>query len=517
LVAHGRRGVDSLPAIPDHDWFKLNELDIPPGAISHTLNPYFSGDLLWTRLSDGPFGGDALVMGASVHDTGGAIGAAIGERATRQWLETYPPGSLAERFARNEIPLFSSTTTGLPVQLYVRQIGLELPGEVDQIAYSYRSSQRPGVRVRQVVAEDGQSGGYWRLDTLYDDQLGVGLPGDQVNDFKYQYAGVVYRDLASGHAEYVGHGSGWIFTPDDDPAGSRVMPPFGGYGSWPDGGPILSLKGEAIFMFILPTGVRPGAVLQPGDTFHFAGHLMPTLDSRVAVTVTAPSGAQHLVNGRANKIGFFYDPDDDFTVHEPGRWTVDVRVWHDGRIGTGQQVFCAMNPLLPCPSGDVLGSQEGRYTFYVVPKAAPGLAVTSPKPGFLAIEAGNESDIPPITITGPISPGLTNVTVDYTITMPGFILEQGQATVDGDGYTFTYDPVALHELFPNLDLTGRDDWGPGLSDTIAIGLYLQGYDGVKTVHQATTITLQGEQVYVGGGPPGIHTIFLPVVQGGNAS
>ncbi len=88
------------------------------------------------------------------------------------------------------------------------------PDDADQIAYSYRTSQRPGVRVREVVAEDGQSGGYWRLDTLYDDQLRVGVPGDLVNDFKFQYVGVVYRDLDCGQNEYRGQGCGWVFIPE---------------------------------------------------------------------------------------------------------------------------------------------------------------------------------------------------------------------------------------------------------------------------------------------------------------
>ena len=94
------------------------------------------------------------------------------------------------------------------------------PDDVDQVAYSYRSLQRPGVRVREVVAEDGQSGGYWRLDTLYDDPLGVGVLGDLPNDFKLQYVGAVYRDLQRGHSEYLGQGAGWVFISESDPLSS---------------------------------------------------------------------------------------------------------------------------------------------------------------------------------------------------------------------------------------------------------------------------------------------------------
>ncbi|NOX61612.1 MAG: VCBS repeat-containing protein, partial [Chloroflexi bacterium] len=321
LIAHGRRGLDSLTYIPNHWFVSSRDLTIPPGAVSHSYNPYFNGDMLWTRMSDGPYGGDSLLIGASVQDTVGVIKTAIRARAARGHVSITPPGSLDERFDKGEIPLFISTRSGLPAQIVLGSLVTGVPDDVDQIAYSYRSSQRPGVRVREIVSEDGQNGGYWRLNTLYDDQLGVGILGDQPNDFKFQYVGAVYRDLDTGHNEYLGQGTGWVFIPDDDPTGSRVMPPFAGPGNggWTtEGGPILTLKGQDIHIFILPTGVRPGAVLELGDMFRFAGHLMPTLDSQVAVTVTAPSGAKHLVRGQANRVGYFYNPDDDFIVDEPG-------------------------------------------------------------------------------------------------------------------------------------------------------------------------------------------------------
>ncbi|MEE9618409.1 MAG: carboxypeptidase-like regulatory domain-containing protein, partial [Anaerolineae bacterium] len=434
LIAHGRRGVDFLTNIPNHWFISCRDLPIPPGAIGHTLNAYFNGDIVWSGMEDSPgecpagvsSGGDSLVMGASVQDTVGMIEAAVRTRADRVHPPLAAPGTLSERFNVGEIPLFISTRSGRPAQLVLRKIEGMVPDDVDQIAYSYRSSQRPGVRVRELVAEDGQSGGYWRLDTLYDDQLSVGVQGDQPNDFKFQYVGVVYRDLDSGHNEYAGQGSGWIFIPDDDPTGSRVMPPFAGPGNggWTtEGGPILTLNGEDIHIFILPTGVRPGAVLQTGDMFRFAGHIMPTLDSRVAVTVTAPSGTQYLGGGQANHVGYFYNPDDAIVVDEPGLWSVDVRSWHDGQCSGGVTIP-------PYPSGDVLGSEDGRYWFYVVPGNASRLQVSSPSPGFLSFEG----EVTPITITGSVPAGLSGVTVDYTISMPGYILKHGQVTPSGDTY-----------------------------------------------------------------------------------
>jgi hypothetical protein len=503
LIAHGRRGLDSLQYIPTH-WFVISrDLTIPAGAISHSLNPYYNGDILWSRMSDGAYGGDSLIMGTSVQDNVGVIEAAVLARANHVGPPLSSPGTLSERFSNSEIPLFISTRSGRAPEFVLGKIGEIIPGDVDQIAYSYRSSQRPGVRVREVVAEDGQSGGYWRLDTLYDDQLGVGVQGDQPNDFKFQYVGAVYRDFDTGHNEYLGQGSGWIFIPEDDLTGSRVMPPFAGPGNggWTtEGGPILTLLGEDVHIFILPTGVRPGGVLEVGDTFHFAGHIMPTLDSQVAVTVTAPSGTPHIGGGQANHVGYFYDPGDDFVVDEAGLWSVDVRVWHDGQCSGGSTVP-------PYPSGDVLGSEEGRYWFYAVPSESLRLGVTSPLPGFLSFDGA----VTPITITGSVPPGLSGVMVDYTISMPGYILQHGQVTPSGSAFQVVFDPVTLHQDFPNLDLTGRDSWSQaGLSDTLAIGLLLQGQDGSGKVYRATTITFQGDQVFVEGLGESSE-VYLPLV------
>lgn len=56
-------------------------------------------------------------------------------------------------------------------------------------------------------ADAGESPSYWRLDTLYDDQAGVGILGDEPKDFKFQYMSAVYRDFAAGVNLYAIQGS----------------------------------------------------------------------------------------------------------------------------------------------------------------------------------------------------------------------------------------------------------------------------------------------------------------------
>jgi hypothetical protein len=514
LVAHGRRGMDNLQTIPSQ-WFVLCGLNPPDDSTPHILNPYLNGDVIWSQLDpsdDLDCLGDSLVVAASIQDPGGAVETAIKNRFDAGNFQLQAPGTMEDRILADALPLFTSTTNGHPASMF--------PGNIDQIAYAYLSSQRPGVRVRESIAEDSQGSGYWRFDGMYDNQPGVGIDGDRPNDFKFQFVGVVYRDLASGLSEYLGQGSGWFHLPVSDTTGSRVMPPFSGPGNggWPTtGGPLLTLKGEAVHMFILPTGVRPGSVLQIGDDFIFGGHMMPTLDSQVQVEVTAPSGQKYLVTGRANPVGYFYDPASSFTVDEPGLWTAQVQVWHDGAIGSGDLVNCdpadPFDPGLPCPSGDVLGSASGTYSFYVVLPESDRLIITSPAPGPLTFGATLE----PITISGPIPAGASSPVVDYTISMPGYILKEGRAQIAGGMYSISFDPVSLHVDFPNLDLHGRHGFkpvDPGLADTFSFSLLLTGQIGGQPIYQATTLTIQGDLVYVEDGLnpilPGLQS-FLPVV------
>jgi len=501
LIAHGRRGLDSMEQIPGSWFVSSRDLTIPEGNVSHTYNSYYNGDMLWTRISDITWGGDSLLLVATLQDLVGTTGQDIWDRAQLMGLESAPPGTFTERFQTGEMPVFTSTTSGLSP--------LIAPEDIDQIAYSYRSSQRPGVRVRELVSGEIFTPDYWRLDTQYDRQFGVGLLGDQANDFKFQYAGVVFRDLPSGRNEYLGQGSGWIFIPEDDVLGSRSMPPFAGQGNggWTtEGGPILTLKDQDIDMFILPTGTRPGAVLEVGDTFHFAGHLMPTLASNVAVTLTSPRGTQYPLGGQANSVGYYYNPADNVIVDEPGAWAVDVRVWHDGQCSGGATVP-------PYPQGDVLGSDNGRYWVYVVDPDRPRLEINAPSPGYFDIG----DTVQPVTIEGRLPADLDNAVVEYTISMPGTILEQGEVEPVGRKFEIVYDPVALKQDFPNIDLMGRDDRRPGLADTIIIGMLLSGEADTATVYYANTVTLQGQRVFVGGDGQGFEDLSTPRRSGGRVS
>jgi hypothetical protein len=69
--------------------------------------------------------------------------------------------------------------------------------------------------------------------------------------------------------------------------------------------------------------------------------------------------------------------------------------------------------------------------------------------------------------------------------------------------------TAVQQTCHRCSRTLRDEWRAGLADTFAIGLLLWGQDGGSTVYRANTITIQGEQVFVGYAPP--DRVYLPLV------
>jgi len=310
---------------------------------------------------------------------------------------------------------------------------------------------------------------------------------------------------SDGRNEYLGYASTEILIPPGTEGGNRCFPPFQGCSGGPSGGPLFTLKGQDIDLFITPTGIQPGTVLEVaghgtgevaghgtgevGDTFSFSGVMWPNLDSKVWVTATAPSGAPHLIQGQANKYGYFYNPDGDFVVDEPGRWTVDVHLVHDTVVpSTGLPPTCYN-------TGNVLGSRDGRFYVYVVENSAPPLSLDLPRDQFLSGPA-------PVVFSGAIPSGWQNVTGAFTAIMSGYILEEGELTIEGDTFSYTFDPLRLHQDFPNLDVV-EPEGSASLADTFTFSFLLSGQEnGGEMQHRARAVVLQGQRLLA-------HEICIP--------
>ena len=432
IIAHGRRGIDEQPSTGRTQWYFRTQTGIPTGG-SHVQFAFHSGDVMWLQQSD------SVIPVVTFQDPVGSIANIMRTRGACFCR-------FAEDIAVGEIPLISSRPDSLPLDLD--------PAKIDLWAYSYASVQRPLVRVREVIRDATPANTYWRFrDVQYGGQIGMGPSGDLPNDFKFQYAAAVVRGPAIGQPQYAIYGSLFVLVPDKDPGGgTRVFPPFQGNGGAASGGPIMKLKGQDIDLFIHLTGVRPGTVLEVGDNFSLAGAIGPPLPAQVGATVTTPTGRKLQFSGRANRVGYYYRPQDDFAVTEPGIYTVDARVTFDGQTSAGQV-------SAPFPTGDALGSAQGRFFVYVVPRDSPLLTVNLPET--MTVAAPGQLDI---TVRAPAGQNLMSGHV--TTMMPGFLLQTNQLTASAGALSYRYDPTTLARDFPNLDLNPP-------ADVITISLFGQ--------------------------------------------
>ena len=461
IVAHGRRGVDTGDTIGPQ-WFTRDQLGLPTSREGHVHIPFQSGDVQW--LEDA----DSAIPLVTFHDPSRRLTELLRQRSAGVPLML--PGGFEERVVVGEAPLFSSRPDGLEPHLD--------PTKVDLWAYSYRSVQRPLVRVREEISEDMIPTPYWRFNERYAKQIGVGAHGDLPGEIKFQYGAAVLHGSALDQSHYAIYGSLFVLVPDDDPDGTRTFPPFQGNGGGPSGGPLFTLKGEDIDLFMHLTGVRPGSVLETGNTFALVGAIGPTLPAQVAYTVTAPDGSKRTFRGQANSIGYYYEPDDNFIVDQPGRYTVDLQVTYDGNTSAGQVTA-------PFPQGDVLGTAQGRFAVYVVsPHSAP-LEVDMPRHDFLTAPAD-------FTVTATAPTGMRLTGGHMTALMPGVVLEDGALAVQANGLTYDYDPVGLAAGVPILDVERFGD--PVAADVVTVSLFGEGTDSAGQPHYAArVVTLHGAE------------------------
>jgi hypothetical protein len=102
--------------------------------------------------------------------------------------------------------------------------------------------------------------------------------------------------------------------------------------------------------------------------------------------------------------------------------------------------------------------------------------------------------------------------MDYSLSIPGLVLGHEQVVPQASTYEIVVDPQDLWQDSPNLDDAGRDSPGPGLADTISLGILLEGKRLAVSVNAANTLTIQDGEVFVGHDRvEWTHATYLPVV------
>jgi hypothetical protein len=185
-------------------------------------------------------------------------------------------------------------------------------------------------------------------------------------------------------------------------------------------------------------------------------------------------------SGRANAVGYYFDPGAQFAVDEPGVWTVKITVTQDGVSSSGQA-----EP--PYPQGSALGAAGRRFSFYVLPPDAPQL------PWNPLLTDTLIPILSPYNFSFTLPSGWTNPQVYYTLSTPGLIIEQGTLHVSGRSFTYPYSEAAQNKRFPNLETNGGS--GAWLSDVRTLTFVATGVDaGGAPQIRSRTFTLMHDRL-----------------------
>ena len=233
-------------------------------------------------------------------------------------------------------------------------------------------------------------------------------------------------------------------------------------------------------MFFLPLGVRPGMILEVGDVFRMADPIMPTLPSAVSYTVISPDGQEQVFDGRANAIGYYYDPDDDFTVDQPGLWTVRLTITHDGLTSAGLMEE-------PYPTGGVLAPDEDTFIFVVSDPLTTTLAIRTDLDELTA-ESWYCHDVQESYFEAELPTSMEVERAHITVTIPGTVLVDEDVDLESTELRWDLDGQALNELVSTFDFE------LGIADTITVTFYVEGTLDGSPAHAVGRLVTHGTRV-----------------------
>jgi len=319
------------------------------------------------------------------------------------------------------------------------------PKGINRLAYFYADAWRPGISGRHVIGCAQSMNTYWSTSpSLLGRQFHTCENADLPGDFYRFTGGLVYRDLETGKASYgIYHSMGQV-TPKGT-KNNRVTAPCEE--------PLMTLDGREIWLF-LGGGVLPipGVFLSEGGASAVGGAVNPPVTADLETRVISPSGVESAFTLKANAFGIFPRGQKNAALGEPGVWTATQRLSHAGK------------------TGDVLGTRDGKYHFYVLPKE-PGrfFLLNVDLPSISRIEPGKA-----VRFAGTLPADLADGTLYWTVISPGVILEEGSRPVSGGTFECAFDPWATGRRIPFYDtmdcLTGL----PLLCDTVLVSLFVSG-------------------------------------------
>lgn len=477
VMARGMRGLAGYtPAAnePRPAWFNVRSYP-PTGSAEPRLNyPYHAGDVAvyYPRSDSGirPMLRVQDLDGRYIEWLGGVLSGG-----------TLPDGRTVNAAANQDalplLPILGGAESPYQPAL--------VPERLVHQTYGYISAVRPAVSTRQFVyaSESPTLPLGWDGDDPLNGQIGAGLSGDRVKDYVFLFGGVVMKNAELALNSITIYGALGIAGLDEgDVVGARVYPPFGEKTGASDAGPLLTVRGTEYDTFFHATGTQPGQALVRGEPIVIAGQVAPTLKSDVRVVITSPSGDVSTFSGQTNAIGYYFDPDAQIVADEVGMWRVQV-------IVSPATVTSAGAVLPPLPEGGVPGTIENTYPVYVtLADAAP---LDWNRGGNIEDNVAGGS---PINFAVTIPRGWTDFRAYRTLTMPGYVLDDGTLrAVSPTAYQYSPSQLALE--FPNLEVEGRAS-GMAASDIVTITFAVEGInaDGRRDM-AVRTFTVAQDKLY----------------------
>ena len=496
VIIHGERGNRAPSMKWRARWFIARNSHFLTGTprdafdMGHTCYPYENGDVAWLGDRDP----DSLFPNLTFEDPEGTIASLIVERwpdvrngAGREGL--YPNELRPEdRLAIGEMPFVSSSSEGFSPTMKREA--------VDQWAYFYSTSWRPGVSVRSHVAEDMVPASYWFFDDVYGYQFGVGPNGDLPGDIKMNYGGTVFRDRRTGIHHYGAYASMLVLIdPEIDPIGRRVMPPFDGLlPGCPPCGPLLEIGGRRYDVFLTYGAIAPGAILEVGDQFCLSGVVWPPISGFVRASITSPSGKQTSLETPSSAVGLFNTPGP--AADELGEWIIKAEGCCNGTTSAG--VIADLLAEEEWPRGGGIGLESNRFVVPVVARNAESITFDLP-------QERHRTPPRPLVISGHLPRDISVPRVHVLASLPGQVIDERELPAKDGRFTYVYDPRSLSKHFPNIDITLPSpdpiDHQPVWYDTVTFTFWA----GNGADLRAGMVLLQGEDVYpsasTGASPP----------------
>ncbi len=473
LVAHGERSAPGVNSPIRPAWFDGHEYAEATNSpdLTQLYYPYFSGDV--ARIGDGRPEGivpEIRVQDLSREPTDApATSAQASLGAYEQRLVATMPGyvgdggrSIYQIISEDELPVIAD--------------GSSLTDNVG--GYTYVSAVRPNVTVRQYVSgsDDGGLLLGWDNDDPLNRQIGAGVAGNRPGDMIFLFGGAIIRS-GDVRASAI-YGALAMVTDADHPP--SIYPPDRGAAGGADGGPLLTVQDQPVDTFIVLTGVQPGEVLHVGDTLAIGGQVAPPLPAHVTTTLTTPSGREYHFGGKANSIGYYYSPANRLLVDEPGLWTVSIDVAQEGDTSAGEIDGDGVH-------GSVVGADGGQFSIYVLPRDA------EPLPWNSLLTDTIIPIVSPYNFNFILPEDWTQINAYYTLTTPGYIIEDGALRVNGRNFTYQYTAPLQSRAFPNLENDGRS--GAYIADVRTLTFVATGIDGSGAFQiRSRTFTLMHDRL-----------------------